>query len=205
MFLDGFCQILNRLDACLGKWDAGRVELQEHKVEYFLHMNKSICVFTPTSCFTFVWKHTCIVYTLAQAGVICQTCCFFPLLPSAYQNSLTHLSYRLSDQFSNNLSLLLRQKEGRREQDRTRVKGHEPAFNPIQHHEHMIHVLSRRATRMASQLVFFFHPYQSVYIHFSHSNRTTGGLALNSNQTLSPDSPPYACMICCVFRCGLQW
>ena len=28
----------------------------------------------------------------------------------------------------------------------------------------------------------FFLPYQNTYMHFSHSNRTTGGLALNSNQ-----------------------
>lgn len=51
----------------------------------------------------------------------------------------------------------------------------------------------------------FFLPYQNTYIHFSHSIRTTGGLALNSNQTRSLDRPSYACMICCVFRCGLQW
>lgn len=51
----------------------------------------------------------------------------------------------------------------------------------------------------------FFLPYQNTYIHFSHSNRTTGGLALNSNQTCLLDRPSYACMICCVLRCGHQW
>lgn len=91
------------------------------------------------------------------------------------------------------------------DRDRMCIKGHEPAFF------FKSGIMSTWSSPYPTEppgwpcSSCFFLPYQNTYIHFSHSNRTTGGLALNSNQTRSRDRPSYACVICCIFRCGLQW